>query len=391
MSFEVSEYRSRIERTQDRMEADGLDLLIIAEPANMNFLTGYDSWTFYVPQVVLLEQDAAEPVWIGKAMDEVSARRTTWLSEANIRPYGKSHDSFWSAESKHPMHFVAQQIEKMGRDNGTVGLEMETHYFAAGWYRGLLDNLPQVSFTDTSFLVRNVRTRKSDAEIEYVRNAGQLTDIAMQRGIEAIEEGARESTVAAEIMYASIKGTDEYGGDYPAIVPMISSGSDSDVPHYTWSDRQFEEGDGVTIEISASVERYHAPLARTVYLGSPPREVEETAEIIVDGLDAAIDEMEPGVSTGRIYEAWQRSIRGTRIAKKAPMGYTIGLGYPPDWGEHTVHIKEGDDTLLEPNMTFHMFPAVRMDGYGIEISETVGITEDGVEVYSDVPRDLIVV
>lgn len=69
----------------------------------------------------------------------------------------------------------------------------------------------------------------------------------------------------------------------------------------------------------------------------------------------------------------------------------MGLSYPPDWGERTISFRPSDDTILQPDMTFHFMPGLWMDDWGLEITETIRITADGpAETLTDFPRELIV-
>jgi Xaa-Pro dipeptidase len=68
----------------------------------------------------------------------------------------------------------------------------------------------------------------------------------------------------------------------------------------------------------------------------------------------------------------------------------MGLNYPPDWGEHTASLRPGDQTVLAPNMTFHMILGMWMDDYGFECSESLRLTETGCETFADFPRKLFV-
>ena len=79
--FQTEEYLERIRNTKQRMADDGIDVLIVSDPANMNYLTGYDGWSFYVPQAVVVSLDEAQPVWIGRGMDANGARHTSFLSD----------------------------------------------------------------------------------------------------------------------------------------------------------------------------------------------------------------------------------------------------------------------------------------------------------------------
>ena len=78
-----------------------------------------------------------------------------------------------------------------------------------------------------------------------------------------------------------------------------------------------------------------------------------------------------------------------RLREGVPPGYSIGIGYPPDWGERTVSIRDDDETTLEAGMCFHVIASMWMSGYGCEISESVALSVDGVEILTDAPRELI--
>jgi ectoine hydrolase len=61
-AFEKSEFIARIATTKERMAKRGIDTLLAVDPANMNYLTGYDGWSFYTPQVVIVAEELAEPI-----------------------------------------------------------------------------------------------------------------------------------------------------------------------------------------------------------------------------------------------------------------------------------------------------------------------------------------
>ena len=113
MIFERVEYLERLRRTRERMAARGIDVLLLSDPGNINYLSGYDGWSFYVHQALLVAQDEEQPVWIGRGQDANAARVTTFLEPASIVPYP---DDFVQSELKHPMDFVANQLKARGWD-----------------------------------------------------------------------------------------------------------------------------------------------------------------------------------------------------------------------------------------------------------------------------------
>ena len=387
--FPQSEYERRVERTKERLHERDLDAIVVSDPANMNYLAGYDGWSFYVHQAVVVTRDHPEPVWVGRDMDKNGARATTWLSEPNMRAY--SDDHVQSPHDLHPMDFVATVLADLEVDDGRIGLEMDASYFTAKSYTRLQSNLPDAEFTDTTLLVNWLRVKKSDREIAYMEEAARISERAMQAGIDAIEAGVPEYEVAAEIYDRLIRGTDEYGGDYPAIVPLMPSGDHTGTPHLTWTDREFEAGDPVLIELSGCRHRYHSPLARTAFVGDPPNAIERTTEIVTEGIEAALDTVEPGVTCEAVERAWRETIAQYGVEKEDRIGYSMGLGYPPDWGEHTASIRPGDETVLEEGMTFHMIPGLWEDDFGVELSETFRVTSTGAETLADFPRELFTV
>jgi Xaa-Pro aminopeptidase len=369
------------------MEAAGIQVLVVTDPMNMNYLTGYDGWSFYVPQVAALALDSDEPIWIGREIDRACARFTAYLRPDNIRCYG---DDYVDAPNLHAMAFIAQVLVEQGWGNRRIGVELDAHFFTARCFEELQRGLPGASFVDASRLVNWVRTIKSPREIEFMRQAGQVAEAAMRAGIEAIAPGVRQCDAAAKVYEALIRGTPEYGGDYPDLITM-PTGPKSSAPHLTWTDEPYRSGEGTCIELGGCRFRYYAALARTVFLGRPPARMVEMAEVVAEGLDAALDAARSGVRAEEVEAVWRHTIRRTGIEKKSRIGYAIGMGYSPTWIEQTVSLRPGDRTILEPNMTFHMILGMWQDDWGYELSETFRVTDSGPpELFCTFPRHLIV-
>ncbi|WP_163969452.1 M24 family metallopeptidase [Oceanobacillus halotolerans] len=385
--YEYQEYQERIVKTKQKMEAKGIEVLLITNPSNMNYLSGYDGWSFYVDQMLIVIIDEDQPIWIGRYQDANGARATTWLDQTNIIPYP---DDYIHSDTKHPMEFIGDFLTQIGHGNSHIGVEKESYYFSALAYEKLKARLPDATLKDASLLVNYVRIIKSDAEIKNIKKAATIVEKAMHTATNAIHVGARQCDAVAAIYYELITGTPEYGGDYPAIVPLLPTGERTSAPHLTWTDQPFKDGDMVIIELAGCYKRYHAPLARTVSLGKPNEEVSDISKIVVEGLNEALEMVKPGVACEEIEAAWSKVTGKYGIEKEARLGYSMGLSYPPDWGDHTASIRKGDKTILQPNMTFHIIPGLWFDHYGIEISESFRVTENGCEVLTDFPRELIV-
>jgi len=386
-TFSIKEYKNRLHKTKKEMEAQGIDVLLITDPANMNYLTGYNAWSFYVHQLLMVIGSEEEPIWVGRGIDETAAQFTTWLNDENIMPYT---DDYVQSTIKHPMDFVAAILLDKGQGNKTIAAEYDTYYFTAKNLIQLTNQLPNATFKDGTSLVNWIRIIKSDQEIKLIKRAANIITNTMYQAIDRIEAGVRENDVIADIYHSQITGVDGYGGDYTSIVPLLPSGEQTNACHLTWTDEPFKDGDPVILELAGCHQRYHSPLARTLVIGKPTPEMEELADVAIEGIEAALDIIKPGITAEEVELAWRQSIQRRGYEKESRIGYSTGLNYPPDWGEHTASLRPGDQTILQPNMVFHMIPGIWLDSYGIEISETFRVTETGCEVLANVERKLFI-
>ena len=387
LTFSESEYLARLERTKKSMQAKGIDCLIISQQANMNYLTGYDGWSFYVHQCVVVSLNDPQPLWIGRGMDANGARIMSYLDDANIYEYP---DHYVQSTENHPMHFVADILKEKGWDKQRIGVEMDQFYFTHRAYLELERSLPEATFVDANALVNWVRVIKSEQEITYLKIAGKIAEQVMDTAVASINVGARECDAAAEIARAQYRGTAEHAGDYPAIVPLMMAGEKTKTPHLTWTEKTYEADEAVLLELSGVYRHYHTPIARTIFLGeTPPPIMTDTAKVVIEGLQAALDFIKPGVLAEEVEAKWREAIAHSTVVKESRLGYSIGVNYPPDWGEQTISLRPGDKTELQPNMALHLIPGIWYDNVGFEVDASIRVTQDGIEHLFDYPIDLV--
>ena len=386
LNFTRAEYAERLEKTRRAMEKAGVDLIIVTDPSNMHWLTGYDGWSFYVHQCVLVP-GSGEPIWYGRGQDANGAKRTAYLAHDNIIGYP---DHYVQSDERHPMDLLSKIIEERGWANASVAVEMDNYWFTAAAYASLVKHLPNARFKDAKGLVNWQRAVKSKTELDYMRKAGRIVEAMHRRIVEKVEPGIRKSDLVAEIYDAGIRGVDGFGGDYAAIVPLLPSGADASAPHLTWDDKPMKSGEGTFFEIAGCYRRYHCPLSRTVFLGKPTQAFLEAEKATLEGMEAGLAAARPGNACEDIANAFFAVLKKYGIVKDNRTGYPIGLSYPPDWGERTMSLRPGDRTELQPGMTFHFMTGLWLEDMGMEITESIVITESGVECLSNVPRRLVV-
>ncbi len=386
LHFDRSEYDTRIAKSRSEMSARGIDLLIVSDPSNMHWLTGYDGWSFYVHQCVLLALDG-EPVWYGRQMDANGALRTAFMQPDNIQGYP---DHFVQSNERHPMDHLSGLIAERGWDKGTIGVEMDNYYFSAAAYASLTTHLPHARFADATALVNWQRAVKSPREIEYMRRAARIVEAMHRTILEHARPGLPKNELVGEIQRTAAYGADGHWGDYCAIVPMVPSGMDATAPHLTWDDRPMQKGEATFFEIGGCYRRYQCPQSRTMFLGDVPQKYLDAEAAVLEGLAVGLEQAKPGNRCADIAKAFFAAMKRHGFQKEGRTGYAIGVSYPPDWGERTMSLRENDETVLEPGMTFHFMPALWLDDGGLEITEPFLITETGSEPLCTTPRKLFV-
>jgi len=386
LKFSRDEYGRRIAKTRKAMEGAGIDLLLVTDPSNMNWLTGYDGWSFYVHQCVLLETDG-DPLWYGRAQDANGAKLTVFMAHDDILSYP---DHYVMSAERHPMDHLSGILEVRGFAKAAIGVEMDNYYFSAACLESLRRNLPNACFKDATALVNWQRAVKSPRELDYMRQAGKTVEAMHRRIWETVEPGMRKCDLVAEIASTGIRGLGDQGGDYPAIVPLLPSGAEAAAPHLTWNDKPMKSGEATFFEIAGAVHRYHCPLSRTVYLGKPTQTFLDAEKAVLEGMEAGLAVARPGHSCEDIARAFFAVLAKYGIVKDNRTGYPIGVSYPPDWGERTMSLRPGDRTPLEPGMTFHFMTGLWMEDWGYETTESIIITEGEAECLADLPRQMIV-
>ena len=390
LPFTRDEYAERLTRVRTAMAAADVEVLFTCDPSNMAWLTGYDGWSFYVHQGVLVGPHG-DPVFWGRDMDARGALRTCYMAKEDIVSYS---DDYVMSTEQHAMSHLANLIADRGWENARLGVEMENYYYSARAHQVLSDHHAG-TLQDSTLLVNWCRAVKSETEVGFMRRAARIVENMHTAIYDHMRPGLRKNELVVEIYRAGLLGGEDeegaFGGDYPAIVPLLPTGLDATAAHLTWDDRELEVGAGTFFEIAGCYRRYHAPLCRTIYLGTPPKDMLAAEEALQEGIANSIQAARPGNTAGDVARALYAVLAKRGIARDGRCGYPIGLSYPPDWGERTFSIRPDDETVLMPNMTFHLMPALWMDEWGLEITEPLLIGDSGPAIcLAHYPRKLFV-
>ena len=385
MFFSKNEYKKRLLKVQNMMEEKGIELLISHDTNNINYLTGYDAWSFYYAQCAIIHINAEEPLCFVRDQDSGGAYLTTYLKKENIIIYDEHYIHTWP---KHPYDYLIKILKEKKWDKLSIGLEMDAHYFTAFCYEKLKQGLPNANLKDSDRLVNWARLIKSDQEIKCMKSAAKISEKGMKTAFDVINPGVRQCDAVGEIQKSLLYGTPEFGGEYASITTLLPTGKGTSASHLTASQSKFVDGEATIVELSGVYKRYHAPMARTVLLGKPDQLKIDTMKKTIEALQAGIEATKPGNTVDNVAQAFWKILDKYKIKKNSRTGYSIGIGYPPDWGEHTLNIYKGDMTILRPNVCFHMIAVMQFGNWGVEASEAIRVTDKGAELFCNLSKEL---
>ena len=377
LAFPVEEYEARVAAVRQGMREREIDALVVQHPPNVLYLTGYQTFSSNAGECVVVPLEG-DPTLLVPPPELGGALLHTWLDDQ--RGY---------APDRSEEQYIAGTLMDNNLDGARVGVEKGSHGLPAGAYEGLVAALPKAQFVDGSGIVEAVKTVKSSREIEHIRAAAKTTEAGMAAAIDAAREGATDNDVAAAASEAILAA----GSEYMCVSPIITSGRRSGILHSTHKRNRLENGDVILLEMGGCIHRYSAPTMRTVFISEPPAEARRMAEACLIALGNVLSTIRAGVTADEVAEAgWEgMNLAGDDFVFHGNFGYAVGAGFPPTWADGTAAIMSGIDTVLRPGMVFHHPVALRRMGrYGTAFSETTVVTEDGCEVLTGSPREIVI-
>ncbi len=379
MTFPSAEYERRIADLRARIAERHLDAVVISDPENLMYLTDYQTtgYSFFQALVVPLEQ---EPFMITRTLEASNIVARTWVE--HMRPYPDTGDA---------IQMLVDALREFGLDDKRIGYERNSYFFPAYQQDRIHTTLMDAKLMDCFGIVEAGRLKKSAVEIEIMHRAAHATQAGMRAGIEACVPGATENEVGAAISEAMFTA----GGEPPAVMPYVTSGPRTMIGHATWEGRQLEPGDHVFLEVGGCYRRYHTAMMRTVCFGELSPSMYKAQELMKRALAAVHEDVQPGMTVSDVDNLVRKIITNNDVGAEliTRSGYSIGIAFPPSWDEgYIVSLKQGDSTVLEEGMTFHIIPWM----WGVDgdktcgISDTILVTPEGVESFFDLPQDFAV-
>ena len=357
------------------MRACDIDVLVTSGTHNIFYLTGMDSENLFDYQCVILSREEAPTLLI---LEFELARSQNSSSVEDVRAYGPFDD---------PIAFTGDVVR--GRATGGR-VAVDRSILTAARYEALVSGLEGFEVVDAFGLVEQSRLVKSPAELTYMEEAARLTDVGVEAAVSVIGEGVEDREVAAAILDSMYRA----GSDTTCWGPIVAAGYRAGSAHSTFNGHRIANGETVFLELTGEVSRYTSPLMRTVAVGEPSERMQQVAGAVTTALAAIVESARPGVAAS--YVAFQGLAALEEVLPDHIFhhyfGYPVGIGYPPTWIENLgFFIRTDNQRPLQRGMIFHLPISIRKFGvYGINLSHTIVIEDEGARVLGRSPAQMVI-
>ncbi len=373
--FSQGEYDARLAGIRADMGRAGIDTLILSGPENILYVSGYQTFGFNTYQMLVIPPEG-KPFLILRFLESILAARYSWTDD--IVTFSDTDD---------PVDVTLKALRDRGLDKGTVGVEERSNFYHVATWKKMVGALPRL--VNGSGVCDLSRAVKSPAELAYMREAARITDIGIRAALDEAAEGKTDNDLAAAAFDAMTRA----GAEYSMRDPIVTTGDRSGLPHSCYMRQKLGQGDAILLEFSGVYMRYYAPRMHGAVIGKPSAEIRGMADACIEALNAAMDAIRPGVTSGEVDDASRgvmvRAGYWENYRKRA--GYSVGLGMAT-WIESGVGaLSENNPMVLKPGMCFHLPMALRQYGRsGLGFSETIVVTETGCERLGTLTPELTV-
>jgi Xaa-Pro dipeptidase len=380
LHFSREEFAQRQQRTIEQLKERQLDGLLMFRQESMYYLSGYDSFGYVFFQCLYLGADG-RLMLLTRAPDLRQARHTSVIEDIRIWEDRADADP-------------AVQLKDILREFGCQGSKLGVEYDAYGLTakNGKLLEAAISDFCileDASDLVSRLRVVKSAAEMEYVRQAARLADLACDEAYRLTGPGADEGDILAAMQGIIFAG----GGDYPGNEFIIGSGTDALLCRYKSGRRKLDPQDQLTLEWAAAYRHYHAAMMRTIPVGRATDLHRKMHTVTMDAMDACMAALKPGRPIGEVFDAYARvcDAAGMQPHRLNATGYSMGTTFAPNWMDWPMFY-HGNPVIAVPNMVFflHMILMDSDTNHAMCFGHSVVVTETGCASLSRRPLDLVV-
>lgn len=380
----VDEIQRRLAAVARLAEEQGVDSLVVLDPANVYYLSGFRTTLHTRFTAVAFRTSAPEDaVLIAPSVDRRLALEPIWYPSL----LGRTQIYYEGAPPGGPLvNAPGPFLDEIIRDGDVLGIDLATASY--GQVQMLAARYPRAQIRDASEILHAARRVKSELELAALRRANEVAITVLSQVPGLLRVGMTEIELATSLdNLARDHGADGFG--YPT---LLGFGPKSLAPHAPPTERRLERDQLVTIAFGPTISGYCADIVRTFFYGTPPPLAVQSGERCVEIQAAALGVIRAGARSGDIMEAAAGVIRRhyPDLPVSGRAGHSLGLTI-----HETPSLTPDNDLILEPNMVLAIEPGAppfAMDGIGLyRHCDVVRVTEDGYELLTPFDRGLIIV
>ncbi len=346
----------------DILDKKQIDAILVSDGYNMRYLSGFTGATGYL----LITRNSRHLF---------TDSRYTLAAKAQAPDYevtevdgGRNYDIL---------------INNVIRDEKLETIGFESNVIKYSTYMRLKEKLNAKALFPLNDELTKLRRIKTPEEIEKLRRAEHIGDIAFSEVLHHIKPGITELELAAKLEYIMKVN----GGEKLSFETIIASGINSSKPHAEPSDKKIEKGDFVTMDFGCVYQGYHSDMTRTIVVGKANEEQKKIYEKVREAQQAVLDMLHPGLS-GKEYDKVARDIiyaAGYEGCFGHGLGHSVGLEIHED-----PRFSMTEEEIIQPGMVITVEPGIYVEGFGgVRIEDMVAVTESGCDNLAHSPKELI--
>lgn len=361
----------RLDRLRGQLRERGLDALIVSDPNNRRYLTGFTGHDDGADSAgTLLVPAQGDPVLVtdGRYGEQAAAEcpgLRILVRQGKIEP------------------LLAKTLAELGARQAGIEAAHMTVARRDDLAAAATEAQAPLDLVSTRRLVEPLRVVKDAEELAAIERAVAITDQTFAHLCTYLRPGLTEREVAWEIE----RTMRALGADDLAFSSIVASGPNGALPHAVPTDRPLAAGEAITIDMGARYAGYCSDFTRTVCLGPAPADVRDAYAAVLHAQQTCEDGLRPGMN-GREIDALARDAleargRGEQYLHGTGHGLGLEIHEDPYLG------KQGQDHIVEPGMVITVEPGVYIPGWGgIRIEDTVLVTPEGRRVLTASPKGL---
>lgn len=352
---------ARIEQLKTKMLKENLDALLITDMKNIYYLTGFSG--------------TAGTVFLTKT-------RNIFMTDSRYSEMAHELISgFEIIETRNPLSLLTGLSATDKAKN--IAFEDTIDY---AFFKNLQNSVGEIELFATTNYLLELRQVKDESEIKSIRTACQIADEAFRASLKFIEPGRTEIEIANFLDFKMR----ELGASGISFDTIVASGKRSSLPHGVATHKMIEFGDAVTMDFGCYFEHYASDMTRTIFVGNVDDKMAEIYHTVRRANEALINEVQAGMA----YADYDRVPR--EVIEQAGYGeyFTHGIGHGLGLDVHEIPYFSQlmTEPVLQKNMIVTDEPGIYLPKFGgVRIEDDLLITENGCEVLTNAPKELIVI